>query len=1730
MKSTQQILTALALLGLAGSVLTAAPLGTAFTYQGKLTSGGNPATGIYDLRLTIYDALNGGVAVGGPLTNSAVVVTNGLFVVALDFGSGVFAGDARWLEIGVRTNGSAGGFTTLAPRQPVTPTPYALQAANALSAVTAATLSGTLPASQVTGRLAENQLSTNVAMLTSSPNFNGTITAVSFSGNGAGVTNVNLATANSGGAVIWTTNWCGFIPTCYLPVGTNPVSVTTADVNGDGWVDLVGANYGDDTLTVLTNNHSGCFEFCATLHAGGYPWSVTAADVNKDGWVDLICANFSDDTLTVLINNGHGGFTIASSPGVGLAPVSVTAADVNKDGWVDLICANFSADTLTVLINNGHGGFAIASSPSVGLAPVSVTAADVNHDGFVDLICANSGDDTLTVLINNGSGGFAIASSPSVGPGPLSVTAADVNQDGFVDLISANSGNDTLTVLINNGSGGFAIASSPGVGHEPDSVVTADVNGDGWADLISANYGNNTLTVLTNNRSGGFVIATSPGVGLNPHSVTAADVNEDGRPDLISANYNANTLTVLSNALCLDLIWSGDSTFNGIVVATNQNNQFAGTFLGDTHGIHYGDSYGTHYGDTYGTHYGDSYGEHYGSNHGTFFGDGSGLTDLNAAELTGILPGTALFGSYPNAVQLNNNANTFHGAFTGDLKGNADTATTADSANSVAAANIVAGLAPIDISGNAANVSGTVAVGNGGTGASTAAVARDNLGAAASGANEDITSLSGLTTPLSIAHGGTGAGDAVTALNNLGGISLGGDNLFTGENRFSPDNDVTGLTLRQTTATLPTKDILAVQSSDGVNTFLRVNHSGTVAWAGTAAGDISGNAATATTADSANSVAAANIVAGLAPIDISGNAANVSGTVAVGNGGTGASTAAVARDNLGAAASGANEDITSLSGLTTPLSIAHGGTGAGDAVTALNNLGGISLGGDNLFTGENRFSPDNDVTGLTLRQTTATSPTKDILAVQSSDGVNTFLRVNHSGTVAWAGTAAGNISGNAATATTADSANSVAAANIVAGLAPIDISGNAANVSGTVAVGNGGTGASTAAVARDNLGAAASGANEDITSLSGLTTPLSIAHGGTGAGDAGAALNNLGGISLDGDNTFTGENRFSPANDVTGLTLRQTTAASPTKDILAVQSSDGLNTFLRVNHSGTVAWAGTAAGNISGTAASVANGVYTTGLYANPTWIQSLAGSKITGDISGNAASFNGSLVGDVTGVQLHTVVSTVGGQTAAIVASGATAAYAADSANTPNSIVKRDVPGGNFTAGDITANHFIGNGSQLTGITVGSVPAANIGPGTANISISGSAASFSGSLGGDVTGSQISTHVASVGGQTAAFVASGASAANAATSLNTPYAIVKRDASGNFSAGTVTLNGTLTLPATTASAGIIYLDGNPWLHAYGDDNIFVGELAGNFTMSGSGNTAIGTEALASNTSGYNNTANGTSALASNTSGTDNTANGAGALFNNTTGTGNTASGSVALLGNTLGSDNTASGSGALFKNTGGIKNTADGNSALFNNTVGSYNIALGFEAGYNITTGTYNIDIGNPGVSTDNNIIRIGSGQDQAFIAGVITGNGGGLNNLNASQLASGNVPDARLSGNVPLRNGSPAFSTPVTMGSFLSLAQTVIVPGNGDTIVPTSSYVLLNPGAPVMIGISSGSRIGDVLILQVSSGNPHNVNVPNGGNIKLSAGNHVLGANDTLMLIWTSAGWTEVAFTNNL
>jgi hypothetical protein len=105
-----------------------AAAGSAFTYQGHLSDGDSLANGNYDFRFILYNSDAGGTQVGSTVTKDDVVVTNGLFMTTLDFGTGAFDGDARYLEIAVRSGTSTGAYTVLSPRQELTPTPYSINA------------------------------------------------------------------------------------------------------------------------------------------------------------------------------------------------------------------------------------------------------------------------------------------------------------------------------------------------------------------------------------------------------------------------------------------------------------------------------------------------------------------------------------------------------------------------------------------------------------------------------------------------------------------------------------------------------------------------------------------------------------------------------------------------------------------------------------------------------------------------------------------------------------------------------------------------------------------------------------------------------------------------------------------------------------------------------------------------------------------------------------------------------------------------------------------------------------------------------------------------------------------------------------------------------------------------------------------------------------------------------------------------------------------------------------------------------------------------------------------------------------------------------------------------------------------------------------------------------------------------------------------------------------------
>ncbi len=361
-----------------------------------------------------------------------------------------------------------------------------------------------------------------------------------------------------------------------LAVGSYPYSVTTADFNGDGEIDLASANRNSNNLSVLLGNGDGSFAGATNFVAGSDPQTVTTADFNGDGEIDLASANTNSNNLSVLLGNGDGTFAAAANFAAGVDPASVTTADFNGDGDIDLASANTNSNDLSVLLGNGDGSFADASDFHIGGFPLSVTSADFNGDGNPDLASANMG--ALSVLLGNGDGSFAAAADFTAEGMPSSVTTADFNGDGDVDLASANQFSDNLSVLLGNGDGGFAGASYLDVGSTPISVTTADFNGDGKIDLASANQLTYDLSVLLGSGDGSFAGARYFDVGSIPLSVTSADFNGDSMPDLASGNTvadgSSSDLSILINlGLAPETLITGGPT--GTTVATRAQFTFS---------------------------------------------------------------------------------------------------------------------------------------------------------------------------------------------------------------------------------------------------------------------------------------------------------------------------------------------------------------------------------------------------------------------------------------------------------------------------------------------------------------------------------------------------------------------------------------------------------------------------------------------------------------------------------------------------------------------------------------------------------------------------------------------------------------------------------------------------------------------------------------------------------------------------------------------------------------------------------------------------------------------------------------------------------------------------------------------------------------------------------------------------------------------------------------------------
>lgn len=135
-------------------------------------------------------------------------------------------------------------------------------------------------------------------------------------------------------------------------VGPAPFAIASGDFNGDGLTDLVTANSWDGTFSVLLNkgNPSGTFGKSGTISGVGGPMNISTADMNGDGYADIIAGNPWGNEIYVVLSNGDGTFATPTICNTTRGPLFLTAADLNNDGKLDLVASNSTAPAIAVLL------------------------------------------------------------------------------------------------------------------------------------------------------------------------------------------------------------------------------------------------------------------------------------------------------------------------------------------------------------------------------------------------------------------------------------------------------------------------------------------------------------------------------------------------------------------------------------------------------------------------------------------------------------------------------------------------------------------------------------------------------------------------------------------------------------------------------------------------------------------------------------------------------------------------------------------------------------------------------------------------------------------------------------------------------------------------------------------------------------------------------------------------------------------------------------------------------------------------------------------------------------------------------------------------------------------------------------------------------------------------------------------------------------------------------------
>ncbi len=354
-----------------------------------------------------------------------------------------------------------------------------------------------------------------------------------------------------------------FMSTQQIPLGDRQVALAAADLNDDGFVDLLTAESEDQNalfLFALLGRGNGEFDSALISPMRFSVQSLTVGDVNDDGRLDVIATSFEENAVTVALGEGDGRFALGQSLTTADRPRLSAIADVDQDGWVDIATVNQTARSVSLFTGAGDGTFRSLGELSTQGRPVGLFVSDINDNGGPELLTV-SASGRLQLFVNRSSEPSSRDCNGNHTPDECDVTTGnsldadrngipdecevvatirnDCNVNGFDDQaeILAGESEDCDTNGVpdecNFSDRRFAFRQRDfPVGDDPLKLAAGDFNGDGFDDVVTLNDDSHDLTVLLSDGVDRLRFSQTVPTAQKPSGIAMGDFNLDGAIDL----------------------------------------------------------------------------------------------------------------------------------------------------------------------------------------------------------------------------------------------------------------------------------------------------------------------------------------------------------------------------------------------------------------------------------------------------------------------------------------------------------------------------------------------------------------------------------------------------------------------------------------------------------------------------------------------------------------------------------------------------------------------------------------------------------------------------------------------------------------------------------------------------------------------------------------------------------------------------------------------------------------------------------------------------------------------------------------------------------------------------------------------------------------------------------------------------------------------------------------------